>query len=64
MAGLLSMKIMFGSTYTDDVTGYTGKATAVANYKSGEWQVKLETIDTTGCLIERWIDLRRLSFAK
>ena len=64
MAELTDGDIAFGVKYTDDVTGYTGKATAYARYQSGEWQVKLETLDQVGCLIERWIDLRRLSSTK
>lgn len=63
MANLTEGNITMRATYVDDVTGYTGRATAYAKYDTGEVTVLIEATDANGYPTSKWVDVTRLSFA-
>ena len=44
----------------DELTGYSGKVTAVAVYATGETRLLVEKIDSTGRPVEWWFDAKRV----
>lgn len=53
------METWLGIHVKDDVTGYSGKVTAVAVYATGETRLLVENIDSTGRPVEWWLDATR-----
>lgn len=54
----------FGVEVIDNTTGYCGKITGRAEYDTGEILYLVESLDTTGNPIERWINAKRLDTTK
>lgn len=54
-------EIYYGVTVKDTITGYVGRATAVATYWDTERVAyRVEGIDSTGRPVDDWIDSERL----
>jgi hypothetical protein len=63
MEKLTKDNVTLSREYSDNATGFTGKATALCIYHEGDTQVRLEALkpDGTGVTTE-WFPVGRLSF--
>ncbi len=54
----------FGDKVKEQLTGYVGKVTGIAEYCTGTIQYLVEGMDNTGRPTEFWYDERRLESAE
>lgn len=56
--------VELGNTVKDEITGFTGKVTARAEYLYDETKVLVENIDTTGRPVDWWFTENRVEVIK